>query len=227
MRCNEFFFRPIQCPLALIGAAVLFCVVRGTAAGLSGFQSGAVCDVEDLTPPTGVSQLIYSSQHGMLILKNAASAIATIDLSSGATTLHLANAFFSDMTISPSGRYVFAADYGGETNGGGHPLTTSFVHRLDLQSMTWETKTAFIAGNVQAVSDTQVILKSLDSVSFTNDVWGAGAGVVPVNTPFGISVRPAGGIQALMQATSGFCPAAAACCTAAPTTTPARSGRSG
>ncbi len=89
------------------------------------------------------------------------------------------------MSTSPSGRYVFAADYGGVYYGSG-ALPQSYVHRLDLSSNTWETKTAYIAGNIQAVSDDQFILKSLDQfVTFTNNLWGTGGAVVPINTPSG------------------------------------------
>src|SRR5439155_17244322 len=36
----------------------------------------------------------------------------------------------------------------------------------------------------QAVSDTQVILKSIDQwVTFTNNAWGSGNALVPLNTP--------------------------------------------
>ena len=88
--------------------------------------------------------------------------VVAIDVVSRQTTTQLANSSFTDMSLSPSGRYVFAADYGGENIGYGTPRDTSYVHRLDLTNMTWDLRTAYIAGNVQAVSDTQLILKSID-----------------------------------------------------------------
>ena len=66
---------------------------------------------------------------------------------------------------------------------------SSYVHRLDLATMTWDLLTAYIAGNIQAVSDTQLILKSIDQwVTFTNNAWGSGTALIPLNTPTNPSV---------------------------------------
>jgi len=129
-------------------------------------------DIDHFVVPTNATMLIYSSTARALVLKNTASAIVAIDIGSRQPTTRLANSRFTDMSLSPSGRYVFGADYGGENIGYGTPLATSYVHRLDLTSMTWDMRTAYIAGNVQAVSDTQVVLKSVDQwVTFTNNAW--------------------------------------------------------
>jgi hypothetical protein len=139
-------------------------------------------EVESIAAPTSAAALIYSPAYHALVLRNAASAVATVNLATHGTTSHLSIANFTDMSMSPSGRYVFAADYGGENIGYGTPLYPSHVHRVDLSDGTWEVKTAYIAGNVQAVSDTQLILKSIDQwVTFTNNLWGTGPAIVPVN----------------------------------------------
>jgi hypothetical protein len=143
-------------------------------------------DVESFPVPTNATILLYSPSANALALKNTASAIVIVDLASKATTTRLANNKFTDMALSPSGRYVFGADYGGENIGYGTPASQSYVHRVDLTSGTWDIRTAYIAGNVQAVSDTQVILKSIDQwVTFTNNGWGAGPALAPLNTPSG------------------------------------------
>jgi len=136
--------------------------------------------------PTQARELIYSPSANVLALKNTASEIVAIDLGTGGMTSRLANYRFTDMSLSPSGRYVFAADYGGENIGYGTPAGQSYVHRLDLVTKTWEMRTAYIAYNVQAVSDTQIILKSIDQwVTFTNNEWGTGSALVTLNTPSG------------------------------------------
>ncbi len=143
-------------------------------------------DVEDIIAPTNATALIYSPEHNSLVLMNSGSAIITIDLGTLNTTTHFSNWNFTDMSISPTGNYVFAADYGGENIGYGTPANQSYVHRLDLSTDTWETKTAYIAGNIQTVSDDQFILKSIDQwVTFTNNSWGTGSAVIPLNTPSG------------------------------------------
>ena len=141
-------------------------------------------EIDSFAAPTNAVMMIYSPTMDALVLKNSSSAIVAIDISSREPTTRLANTSFTDMSLSPSGRYVFAADYGGENIGYGTPSGTSYVHRLDLNNMSWDLRTAYIAGNVQAVSDTQVILKSIDQwVTFTNNVWGSGNALVPLNTP--------------------------------------------
>ena len=141
------------------------------------------CDIEDVTPPTGVSQLIYMPEHGLLVIRNAQSAVATIDLSTHATSLHFANVHFFDMAVSPSRRYLYAADYGNEIFSG-NPQWTSFVHRLDLQTGLWETKLAHAAFRVQVVADDRFVLEDNAGWSgFTDNLWTSGAAVIPVNTP--------------------------------------------
>ena len=144
-----------------------------------------------LTPPTNVKQMIYSPTYGRLIVRNSGSAIALIDIGTAQSTNHVAVATFADMAISPSGRYVFGADYGGENIGYGTPASTSRVHRLDLTNGTWQAKTAYIAGGIQPVSDEQFILKSVDQfVTFTNNAWGTGTAVVPLNASSGSFFGP-------------------------------------
>ena len=141
-------------------------------------------EVDSFAAPTNAAMMIYSPTANALILKNAGSAIVAVDIASRQPTTRLANSLFTDVSLSPSGRFVFAADYGGENIGYGTPAEASYVHRLDLTNMTWDVRTAYIAGNVQAVSDTQLILKSIDQwVTFTNNAWGSGNALITLNTP--------------------------------------------
>jgi hypothetical protein len=157
----------------------------GTCLALAGNSAAASYrEVDQLAVPTDATMLIYAPAAHALVLKNTASAIVAIDLDTRNATTRLANSTFTDMSLSPNGRYVFAADYGGENIGYGTPANTSYVHRLDLTNMSWGVRTAYIAGNVQAVSDTQLVLKSIDQwVSFTNNAWTAAPALVPLNTP--------------------------------------------
>jgi hypothetical protein len=140
--------------------------------------------IGSIPAPTNARQMIYSSTYGRLVIKNSGSAVDVIDLGSGQVTARFSNYTFTDMALSPSGRYVFVADYGGENIGYGTPANSSIVHRLDLANNTWETRTSYIAGGIQAVSDNQFVLKSIDQwVSFTNNAWGTGTAAVPLNTP--------------------------------------------
>ncbi len=170
-------FLQVICSFANIAYAAQTCTVANT--------------IASIPAPTNVKQMIYSPAYGRLVVKNSGSAIVAIDLGTGQATTHFSNSTFTDMAVSLSGRYVFGADYGGENIGYGTPANSNFVHRLDLANNTWETKTAYIAGGIQVVSDNQFILKSIDQwVTFTNNAWGAGTAAIPLNTPSAFFGRP-------------------------------------
>lgn len=87
--------------------------------------------------------------------------------------------------MSPSGRYVYAADYGGENIGYGTPRNPSYVHRYDTQTNAWQTQTAYIAGGIAVVNDNQFVLKSNDQwVTLSNDAWGSGSAVTTLGTGY-------------------------------------------
>lgn len=122
--------------------------------------------------PTKAVQLIYAPNANMLIERNSGSAIATIDVASGQVTKTFSTTRYTDISLSPSGNYVFASDYGGENIGYGTALTQSYVTRLDLQARTAATEATPVAGNVEAISDTTFALKSSDQwVTFTLNAW--------------------------------------------------------
>ena len=96
-----------------------------------------VCTVATQTnsipAPIAASQMIYAPTHNKLVLRSPGD-VRSIDLTTGQSTTYLANANFVDMAISPSGRYVFVADYGGENIGYSTPAAPSYVHRVDLSN---------------------------------------------------------------------------------------------
>ncbi len=141
-------------------------------------------EIDSFAVPTNATMMVFAPEAGVLVLKNSGSAAAVIDVATRQSALRLANGLFTDITLSPSRTYAFLADYGGENIGYGTPASPSYVHRLDLFDWTWEIRSAYIAGNVQAISDVQVVLKSLDQwVSFTNNAWGTGDALVLLSTP--------------------------------------------
>lgn len=146
-------------------------------------QAQTFSEIAHLASPTRAVELTWSPTYESLVLRNSASAVALVDTGTAASSVHLAAQRFTDISMSPDGRYVFAADYGGEHIGYGTPSGQSYVHRLDLSDGTWGVKTAKIAGNVEAMSGDTFVLKSLDQwVTFTNNAWGTGAGITQLNT---------------------------------------------
>lgn len=146
-------------------------------------QAQTFNEIARLTAPTRAVELTWSPSYSSLVLRNSASAVALVDTGTGSSSLQLALQRYTDISMSPDGRYVFAADYGGENIGYGTPSGQSYVHRLDLSNRSWGVKTANLAGNVEAMSGGTFVLKSLDQwVTFTNNAWGTGAGITQLNT---------------------------------------------
>ncbi|NQT39384.1 MAG: hypothetical protein HQ581_17940, partial [Planctomycetes bacterium] len=70
---------------------------------------------------------------------------------------------FTDMDISPDGRVVYAADYGGERTGHRTPIEPHYVHRLTLASSDWEVAPAPKIGlRVEALSAEMFVLQEGD-----------------------------------------------------------------
>ncbi len=145
--------------------------------------SSSYYEIDQFPVSTNATMMAYSPAHGALILKNSASAVVAIRIATRQATTRFANTQFTDISLAPSGRYLFAADYGFENIGYGTPQGSQYVHRLDLATMSWDVRTAYIAGRVQAVSDTQLLLMSLDQwVTFTNNSWGPGLALTTLNS---------------------------------------------
>lgn len=140
-------------------------------------------DLGSIPAPVKPLELIYSSANHALVIRGESS-IVNVDLNTQQSTSRSPVNLFTNINRAPSGRYVYAADYGGENIGYGTPKNVSYVHRLDLKTGVWESKSAYIAGQVQAVTDEQFILKSQDQwVTFTNNFWGSGTAASVLNKP--------------------------------------------
>ena len=144
------------------------------------------CDIEDLQLTAAPSQLLYAPEYGLLIA-NVGTGIVTIDLTARTSTTHAPLLTFTDISVSPSGRYVFAGDWGG-TNPGPFPATRisrTMCTAWDLATRTWETpETAWEAGRVEAVADDQVIVRSLHQFAyFANERWTGTTAMTALNAP--------------------------------------------
>lgn len=132
-------------------------------------------EIDAFAAPTNATMMAFSPQAGVLVLKNSESAVAVIEIETRQSSLRLAQTGFTDIALSPSGRYIFAAD----------PGATSYIHRLDLSDMTWDVRTGSYMAQVQAVSDTQILLSTASQwVTFANDEWGSLSTLIPLCPPY-------------------------------------------
>ncbi|MBV8467582.1 MAG: hypothetical protein JO218_16705 [Burkholderiales bacterium] len=127
-------------------------------------------------PSTSVDQLAYSLTYNTLIVMSTGgltpasytgSTITTINTATQATSTHAAIANFTDMHVSPSGRYVYATDNCAYLNSGipqilGTPSCQNHVHRLDLATGAWGVDTAHTAGQIETMSDDTFAVESFD-----------------------------------------------------------------
>ena len=88
-----------------------------------------------------VSQIEYSAAYNLAFVRTGTSSIHVIDGRTG-TDLGVQNATsqFTDFSVSPDGRYLYVADYGGTNDGYGTPSGTSYVDRYDAVTQTWTSK---------------------------------------------------------------------------------------
>lgn len=127
-------------------------------------SSHQLSEIESFPAGGQAVQIEYSSQFGILFLRNSGSAIRVINTKTQSELeLHMANATFTDMDLTPDERFLFVADYGGTNTGYGTPTNPHYVHRYDLSDGTWEILEApQIAWKVEAVSSNRVLLQEED-----------------------------------------------------------------
>ncbi len=112
----------------------------------------------------GVSQIEYSAAYNLVFVRQGSSTIHVLDGRTGAELgTHSAINSFTDFSVSPDGRYLYVADYGGTNIGYGTPSTPSYIHRYDAVSNTWQSESVTgIAYQVEAVDDSRFLLKGID-----------------------------------------------------------------
>lgn len=142
----------------------------------------AYANDQTIAAPTRAAQLIYAPNSNTLVERNSGSVVQSINIGTGQTTRVFANRLYTDISLSPSGNYVYASDYGGEVIGYGTPASPSYVTRLDLAAGTSSTAASPIAGNIEATSDNSFVLKTSDQwITMTYDNWTSGNTIQQVN----------------------------------------------
>ena len=140
------------------------------------FTYQAPSEIASIAAPFQVSQVEFAQHPGLLFVRESASQIRIIDVASGLEIdRHSAKEAFTDLDLSPSGRYLYVADFGGEVTGHGTPVRPSWVHRYDTVTRQWEVKQApMIAYRIEAVDDRRFLLLESDQwVELTLNSFGA------------------------------------------------------
>lgn len=175
--------RPSLVSRVMLGAVVAVFALIPFASG--GPAAAAVMPAlqESFASPGAASQLVYSDKYNLLFLRNSGSAVRVIDTTTRSQVdLRLATELFTDIDLTPSGDYLYAADFGGEVTGYGTPVRPSHVHRFNLATRTWESRQAPLIGyRLEAVDDSRFVLQESDQwVGVTLNTWGAASGIAEV-----------------------------------------------
>src|SRR3954447_6440837 len=137
-------------------------------------------EVQNITTTGNVSAALYSSQYNLLFLRDSTTDVRVLNAATGAQVslrAPSATGAFTDFAFSPSGRYLYVADYGGTNIGYGTPSNPSFVDRYDLQTGAWSAAQApGIAYHIAPVDDNRVLLLEVDQwVDMTLNTYTPGA----------------------------------------------------
>lgn len=123
--------------------------------------------------PGKPSQLIYSPAHDSVVMRSA-NDLKVMKMSSGTVATYAPFGRFTDISLSPDGRYVFVADFGGANR----------VGRLDLQAGTYETRLSpVVTYRIEATDPDKFIIASQDQwIRFWRGGWGAGSSISILNS---------------------------------------------
>src|SRR3954447_25092292 len=137
-------------------------------------------EIQNLNTTGNVIAALYSSQYNLLFLRDSTADIRVLNATTGAQLglrTPSATGAFTDFAMSPSGRYLYVADYGGTNIGYGTPSNPSFVNRYDLQTSTWTSAQApGIGYHIAPVDDNRVLLLEVDQwVDMTLNTYTPGA----------------------------------------------------
>ena len=138
-----------------------------------------VTDVQTVDYSGNIQQLEYSDAFGLLFLRDSGGHVTVVDtVSKLVVDQHTPTYVFTDMDLTPDGRFLFVADYGGESTGYSRPSAPHFVHRYDLASRTWEVHQApWTVWKIEAVSEDRYLAQEGDQwVEITLNTFGAAGG---------------------------------------------------
>ncbi|WP_426994063.1 hypothetical protein [Methylomonas sp. CM2] len=160
-----------QNPIKLLSIGV--CIANF--AGFNTAEAALFTETGSIASVGGINEIIYAPNYNFLITRNSGSAVKAFDLSDNSRKTWLSQSSITDLDLSPSGRFVYAADYGGENIGYGTPASQHYVYRFDLGTKTVQAKTTDqVAGHIEAISDNQFVLSSLDQwITLTANTWGS------------------------------------------------------
>ena len=125
-----------------------------------------------------ISQMAFSNQYDLIFVRDGTQDIRVFNVATKSEiSIEDARYAFTDFALSPSGRYLYAADYGGTNIGYGTPSNPSYVDRFDMVTDTWSVaKAPAIAYQIKVVDDSHVLLQQEDQwINITLNTYNPGS----------------------------------------------------
>lgn len=159
-----------------------------TALGHAQTASAQVVELQAVSYGGGVQQLAFDRLSNTLFIGDGGTSITVLKLDpSGAPSQRVLSGAFTDMDLSPSGRYLYATSSSGENAGA--PIGPQSVSRYDTVTGAWSTQSSQrVSGMIEAIDDDRFILQSKTSqVKFSVNQWGPGDEVLALGTELSTS----------------------------------------
>ena len=122
--------------------------------------------------------MAFSNQYDLIFVRDGTQDIRVFNVATKSEiSIEDARYAFTDFALSPSGRYLYAADYGGTNIGYGTPSNPSYVDRFDMVTDTWSVaKAPAIAYQIKVVDDSHVLLQQEDQwINITLNTYNPGS----------------------------------------------------
>lgn len=154
-----------------------------TAIGPVQTAGAQVLEMQALSYSGGIRQLAFDRPSNTLFIGDGGTSITVLKLNqAGAPSQRVFAGAFTDMDLSPSGRYLYATSSGGEN--AGSPIGQQSVYRYDTVTGSWSTQSSQrVSGMIEAIDDERFILQSRSNqVKFSVNQWGPGDEVIALGT---------------------------------------------
>lgn len=130
-----------------------------TVSAETGHRSIGMVFKDQIAGWSGVDQIEYSQTRELLFLRHGSGRLSVVDAVTGdLLETRIARTVFRDMDLSPSGRYLYVSDASDEFVPPEKNRPANWIHRYDLQTQEWQTKTvSSVATSLEVIADDQLV----------------------------------------------------------------------
>ncbi|MFC4161274.1 hypothetical protein [Chitinimonas lacunae] len=149
--------------LSAVSIALSTLMLGGFSASVLAADLPVLKPVNTFAAPLNINQMVYAPGAQLMFARQGDKTIVVLDTFTQAQiSQKKMEESVVDLSLSPSGRYLFASEFGGQSVYG-NPIRPSRFHRFDVRNRSWSTKnTAQVAYRVEAVGDDRFLALDQD-----------------------------------------------------------------